>query len=338
MRTFLAPPVERPPAPGPAPTFSVVIPVYNAAATVGEAIESALRQTVPAHEVIVCDDGSTDDLDDAIAPYRERIIFMRKENGGGASALNAAAARATGEFVALLDADDAYASERLEALNELATARPDLDILTTDAVYEVDGREVGRFNGPANPFAVTQQREAILERCFIFGPAVLRARLLKVGGWDESVAIAYDWDLWLRLILNGSQAGSVDEPLFRYRLHDASLSARRAESLRERVTILERVRSHPGLTDAERVKLGASLAGHRRNALLAEAQDSIRAARPDARARALAIAREHAFGRRTRLRALVLAHAPASVRARLLRVAGFGPRSERRQVTEDGRT
>jgi glycosyltransferase involved in cell wall biosynthesis len=335
VRTFLAPPAERPTVPTRTPTFSVVIPVYNAAATVGEAIESVLRQTAAAHEVIVCDDGSTDGLDDAIAPYRERVVFVRKENGGGASALNAAAALATGEFVALVDSDDAYLPERLEALTELVTVRPDLDLLTTDAVYEVDGREVGRFNGPANPFAVARQREAILERCFIFAPAVRRARLHEVGGWDESVAIAYDWDLWLRLILGGSQAGSVDEPLVRYRLHDASLSARRAESLRERVAILERARSHPGLAVAERMTLAASLAGHRRNVLLAEAQESIRAARPDARARALAIARERGFGRRTRLRALFLANAPASVRARLLGIAGFGPRSERRQVTED---
>jgi len=332
---FLVRPADRVPLAGRTPTLSVLIPVYNAAATVGEAIESALRQTVPAHEVVVCDDGSTDGVDDALAPYRDRIVFPRKENGGGASALNAAAARATGDFVVVLDSDDAYAPRRLEALAELAAARPDLDILTADALYEIDGRAVGRFNGPANPFAVSDQRLAIVGRCFLFAPAVRRTRLLDVGGWDESLAIGYDWDCWLRVMLDCAAAGSVDQPLVHYRLHDASLSARRIQSLRERVTILERALAHPGLTSAEQDHLEASLAGHRRNVLLAEAYHSIQAARSDPRDRALAVARERAFGRRVRLRALALAHTPSRARRRLLGITGFGPRSERRQVTDD---
>jgi glycosyltransferase involved in cell wall biosynthesis len=333
VRPFLAPPPAGELGPGARPSFSVLIPVYNAAETVEEAIESALTQTVPPHEVIVCDDGSTDDLERALRPYRERVVVLRQDNAGGAAALNTAARRASADFVVLLDADDAYLPERLEALSELATARPDLDIVTTDALYEVDGKTVGRFNGSANRFETSAQRERILERCFIVAPAVRRTRLLDAGGWDESLAIVYDWDCWLRLILDGSLAGSVDEPLVRYRLHDSSLSARRVESLRSRVTILERAASNRHLTDAERRVLARSLAEHRRTAQLAEAQEAIRSARPDARARALAVAREPAFGRRTRLRALLLAHAPAALRPRLLPVVGFGARSERRQVT-----
>jgi hypothetical protein len=237
----------------------------------------------------------------------------------------------------VLDSDDAYAPGRLEALGELAAARPDLDVLTTDAFYEVDGRRVGRFNGPANPFPVSGQRVAILERCYLFAPAVRRTRLLAVGGWDESLAIGYDWECWLRVILDGAAAGSVDEPLVHYRLHDASLSARRIESLRERVTILERAAAHPALTSAERGYLESSLAAHRRNVLLAEAHHSIQAARGDARDRVLAVAQERAFGRRVRLRALALAHVPSPARRRLLGLAGFGPRSERRHVTDDSR-
>jgi glycosyl transferase family 2 len=337
VRGFLAPPPARPERSGATtPTFSILVPVYNSAATIAETLESAFAQTVPPHDVVVCDDGSTDRLDDAIAPYRDRIAFIRKENGGGASALNAAAARARGEFVALLDADDVYAPERVEALTELAAARPDLDIVTTDAFYELDGHAAGRFNGPANPFEAVNQREAILERCFILAPAVRRTRLLEAGGWDPSLAIGYDWDCWLRLILDGSVAGSVDEPLLGYRLHDESLSAKRIESFRERIAILERAGSQAVLTDSERRTLDASLGAHRRTLLLAEAHESMRDASPDARARLLAVTREPGFGRRTRLKAYLLAHAPASARVRLLEIAGFGGRSERRQVTADG--
>ena len=102
MSRFLAPPPERPAEPGPPPSFSVIIAAYQAAHTIGEAVESALEQTSPPHEVIVCDDGSTDDLAGTLTPYGGRIVLLRKENGGAASARNVALRAASGEFVAQL--------------------------------------------------------------------------------------------------------------------------------------------------------------------------------------------------------------------------------------------
>src|SRR5436305_1316030 len=107
----------RPPAPPPEPglkspaerpTFSIVITAYQAAGTIATAVESALAQTHPALEVLVVDDGSTDDLAVALAPYAERIRVVRRENGGGAAARNTGAESARGDFMAVLDADDAY--------------------------------------------------------------------------------------------------------------------------------------------------------------------------------------------------------------------------------------
>lgn len=258
MFRFLVPPPAGPTAPGPTPSFSIVIRAYQAAATIGEAIESALAQTLPA-ELIVCDDGSTDDLDAALAPYLDRIRLIRKENGGGASALNVGARAATGEFVAILDADDVYDARRIEALAELGTVRPDLDIITTDAYLEAGGEIVGRFN-ESTPFDVDDQRAAILRSCFVGGwPAVRRSRVLAAGGWDESLRIGNDWDCWLRLILDGARAGLVDEPLMRYRRDSRGLTSDRIASLRERVHILEKARSHPSLTRRERRILESSI-------------------------------------------------------------------------------
>src|SRR5919199_2240977 len=252
MSRFLAPPPERAVAAAAPPTFSVLVPTYDAAATVGETIASALGQTAPPHEVIVCDDGSTDDLDAALEPYRDRIELVRKANGGGASALNAAAAAATGEFVVVLDSDDAYLPGRLEALGELAAARPDLDVLSTNVILEADGRDVGRFYTPEQPFPVDDQRAAMLRWCWLFAPAVRREAVRAVGGWDESIRIAYDWDCWMRLVLAGCRAGIVDEPLVRYRLRPGSLASRRAAALRDRAVVLEKNSSHPSLTAEER--------------------------------------------------------------------------------------
>ncbi|HYZ76630.1 MAG TPA: glycosyltransferase [Gaiellaceae bacterium] len=316
MSRFLAPPPERQLEPGPPPRFSVLVPAYNAAATIAEAVESALGQTAPPHEVIVCDDGSTDDLEGALAPYRDRIVLVHKENGGGASALNAAAAGASGDFLVVLDSDDAYLPTRLEAMGALASARPDLDVLSTDALLEVDGRAVARFYTGAQPFPAGRQREAILDRCFLFAPAVRRDRLERIGGWDESIPIAYDWDCWLRLVLDGCAVGIVDEPLVRYRLRHGSLASRRAAALRDRVVVLEKARSHPTLTRTERRLLEHSLRVKRRRALLAEAEAAVRGG-DGARRSTLALAAAPGLPLATRAKALAAALFPAAARRRL---------------------
>jgi glycosyltransferase involved in cell wall biosynthesis len=131
---YLMPPATGELERGQVPTFSIVIAAHNAAGTIAEAVESALAQTLPAIEVIVGDDGSTDETAAALDPYRERIRYFRQEHRGVASTRNAALKIARGDFFAVLDADDAYLPERLEALAGLSATRPDLDLLCTDLV------------------------------------------------------------------------------------------------------------------------------------------------------------------------------------------------------------
>src|SRR5581483_6621841 len=183
---------------------------------------------------------------------------------------------ATGDFLAILDADDAYHPRRLQALGRLAAERPDLDLITTDARFVVDGEAVGTF-ADYNPFAVGDQRAAILQTCFVGGwPAVRLARLREVGGFDERLRTGYDWDCWLRLILAGARAGLVAEPLYDYRLHPHSLTANRAATLWDRVRLLEQVRDDPRLTARERRVLHASLRTHRTRAVEAEVAAALR--------------------------------------------------------------
>ena len=129
-----------------------MIPAYQAAATIAGAVRSALAQTHPAHEVIVVDDGSTDDLDAALRPFADRSSLIRKENGGGASARNAGAEAASGDFIAILDADDAYHPRRLEALAALARRAPTSTWSRPMPGFVVDGEAVGSFRAH-NPFA-----------------------------------------------------------------------------------------------------------------------------------------------------------------------------------------
>ena len=191
--------------------------------------------------MIVCDDGSTDEPETAIAGFSDRVVLLRKTNGGGASALNHGLAAATGEFVAILDADDFYDPERTTAIGAAAASRPDLDIVTTDAWLVRGGMRVGTYSS-VNPFAVRRQRAAILTTCFPGGwPAVRRERLLEAGGFDESYRVAYDWECWLRLILGGSSVGMVDAPLMTYHVHEGSLSADKLVSLQDRLRLLRAV-------------------------------------------------------------------------------------------------
>jgi glycosyltransferase involved in cell wall biosynthesis len=317
VRPTVAPP--RPPSVerAPPPSFSVIIGAFQAAGTIREAVESVLCQTYPASEVIVCDDGSTDGTADVLAAFAQHIVCLRKPNGGGASALNACLRVAKGDFVSILDADDALEPQALEALAELAARRPDLDILQTDAAFVSEGATLGRLSAES-PFAVDDQRLVIFDHCFVLHPAVRRSRLLDSGGFDESFRIVYDWDCWIRLLLAGSKAGLCVDPLYRYRVSEDGLSAKRLENLRERVSMLEKVAGRDDLEPTERSALSTALERHRRSFLLADARDAARTGRKGRRRRALAVVGNPGFSLRTRSKALAACVLPRTAARRFV--------------------
>src|ERR1700757_3250419 len=106
MRPTLAPPPPGLIQPAPAPSFSVVIAAHNAADTIAEAVASAIAQTLRAKEVVVCDDGSDDDFESAVAPFRPQITTVHQPNLGEGAAKNSGVSQASGDFVVFLDADD----------------------------------------------------------------------------------------------------------------------------------------------------------------------------------------------------------------------------------------
>jgi glycosyltransferase involved in cell wall biosynthesis len=308
---FLAPPAQQSIEPTPAPTFSVIVAAYQVADLIGEALDSIRQQTVAPLEVIVCDDGSTDGLEQALSTYGDEIVLLRKEHGGEASAKNAAAFAARGDFVVILDADDLYLPMRLEALTALAQARPDLDILTTDAYLVVNGRRVRRNYGERWRFDVVDQRRAIVQRNFIFGhAAVRRERLLEHGGFDESILWTTDWDLWLRLILDGSLVGAVDQPLALYRVRPTSLTARRRELTLGKIATLEKAERNAALRADERPVLASALAGHRLELRLIDLRAAVAAGGSALRRRAVALLAAPGLAPKNRLEVGAIALAP----------------------------
>lgn len=316
---MLAPPHEGPLAPRhEPPTFSVVIPVYQGADTIGEAIASVLAQTVPPHEIIVADDGSTDDLAGALAPYRDRITLLTDENRGVAAARNRGVRRASGEFVVVSDADDLMLPRAIDALGDFAMARPDLDILVRTAwVQRGDVRILSRTADRPH-FPVDDQRIGILRDNFIPGHAAFRRqRLLAAGGYDESLRCGEDYDSWIRLIFAGSRAGLLLEPLQLMRPRPGSLSTRRTVCIAACITSISKLAGRDDLSERER-----EIAAERVKSLQSwlreeEAKLALVEGAPDARRRCLSVARDANQNPRARSKALLALLAPKSA-ARLL--------------------
>jgi glycosyltransferase involved in cell wall biosynthesis len=290
----------------------VLIPAYNAADTIGEALESVLTQRPAALEVIVSDDGSEDDLDAVLSGFGEHVRVVRGPNAGLPTARNRAAAVAQGELLALLDADDVWLPGRVAALTEVAAARPDLSIITTDAVVTQDGRPDPDTYYGLRHFEVDDQECHILRENFVFGAGAVRAAALaSVGGYDPAARWAEDWDLWIRLIHRGHRAGLVDVPLYEYRRRTGSLSNRKVDLALGVLTVLGGAR--PLLCDDRHREV---LAQTEREWRVAAARYA-RQAR-DSRRRALVLAALRTRGQPVSARAVTLAYGvvPASIHRR----------------------
>lgn len=273
--------VERP------PTLSVIITYYRGEATIGDAVRSALEQTVQPFEIVVCDDGSPDDLEAGLGGLREHVKIVRKANGGTGSALNAAARAAAGDYLVQLDVDDAFRERRLEAVAAVLASRPDVDLVSGDALIEYGDRVVGTI-GEINPHPREGGRETMLERNWLPWPAARRSLVLEDGGWDERFQVFEDWDRWLRLLLAGATVAYVHEPLYRWRLSPHSRSsASRVAHYEDQVLLTEKALAGTHLTPAER-DLAVSLLGRRHSSLQrARARDAVLGRRADARRRSL---------------------------------------------------
>jgi GT2 family glycosyltransferase len=190
--------------------------------------------------------------------------------------------------------------------------RPDLDIVTTDSRLVLGGGEVGRFSD-YNAFDVDDQRSAILESCFIGGwPAVRLSRLRAIGGWDERMRIAYDWDCWLRLIFAGARAGLVTDAYHDYRVDSGGLTAGRRLALWERVRLLERARTERQLSPRELEVLGRSLRRHRTRAVQSDIEAGLTGTVP--RLRLLQHALSGGIDPRARAKSALAAAAPGLAR------------------------
>jgi glycosyltransferase involved in cell wall biosynthesis len=204
--------------------ISVVIPSHGAAAWIRRAVDSALAQTYAAHEIIVVDDGSTDDTAAIVASYGDRVRLILQVHAGVSAARNRGVAAATGEWLAFLDADDAFRPRKLALQKAAVDADARLRLVYGAARVVSGGRELRTIEA----FPSTKLWPALRYRSPILPSTVLLRRdsFLAVGGFDASLRVAEDWDLWLKLLHACSPAAfhGIDEVLSDYTLVEGSLS------------------------------------------------------------------------------------------------------------------
>jgi glycosyltransferase involved in cell wall biosynthesis len=297
-------------APQDPPRLTVAITYYKGADVICDAVRSVLAQTVAPLEIVICDDGSPDDLAAALGPLCEHVKIVRKENGGTGSALNAAMRAASGDYVVQLDQDDALAPRRVEAIAAVLAARPDLDVVVTDAVIELDSREVTKLSA-IDPYPLNDQRVAMIATCTFLWPTVRRSLALESGGWSETLKVIEDWDFALRLVLDGARVAYVHDQLYHWRLTPGSRSSsNRAAHFEDQVNLTETALTHPSLSAGERAAAQTLLAARRRSLAREQARRSLELHEPDARRRSLALVTGHGFDRATRVKAAVAVLSP----------------------------
>jgi glycosyltransferase involved in cell wall biosynthesis len=184
------------------PLVSVIIPTYNRASLVKEAVDSVLAQSYRNFELIVVDDGSTDGTACELARYRDALQLVWQTHRGVAAARNSGVRRAKGEYLAFLDSDDLWLRKKLETQTDFMAHNPQFEICQTEEVWIRRGIRVNpkaRHRKPSGDIFYSS-----LKLCLVSPSAVMMTRQLfrKSGGFDESFSVGEDYDLWLRIAVD----------------------------------------------------------------------------------------------------------------------------------------
>ena len=225
-----------------APLFSAIIVTYNCGPWISGAVDSILAQTIDDLEIVVVDDGSTDDTAQVLEPYLDRIRYIRQENQGVAAARNTGVRESCGRIPVFLDADDAWEPTALEKVAAAFEAQPEVGYVSfTARAMDVDGNLTSRIIGKKSPGPFYNTKDLLGRdsgRASWF--AVRREVKERVGPYDEVLRSAEDCDIALRLSFE-TRMMNLQEPLLRYRVRPGSLSRDGRLNARCWIRILEKL-------------------------------------------------------------------------------------------------
>lgn len=230
------------------PLVSAVIPAYNAERFLEDAIRSVLEQTYEPIECVVVDDGSTDGTRKIAGALGGRVRCVSRSRGGVSAARNAGAAATSGDYLAFLDADDAWLPEKISLQMEVVSNRPEVVLVYTGLIVADEGLVRQLVIDPPQP------HEAI-ENTILLRPAVMsisqtsliaRSAFDAVGGFDERLSTSADADLGCRLALTGP-ISVVDRPLVLYRRHAGQMHLDAGAMQRDMTIVLDKLFTDPRL-------------------------------------------------------------------------------------------
>lgn len=208
------------------PRVSIIIPAYNVAQYITEALDSVLAQTLTNYEVIVINDGSPDttELERVLEAYREHIVYVKQENRGVSGARNTGLRLARADFVAQLDPDDSWLPNYLEVQMPIIESDPTIDVLYPNAEIFGNTSDAGKELMIFLPSEgeVTFERLVSQECNVITCVTARRESLFRAGLFDEDLRCSEDFDLWLRIIKQGGRIAYHRQILARYRRRQGS--------------------------------------------------------------------------------------------------------------------
>jgi glycosyltransferase involved in cell wall biosynthesis len=246
------------------PQATVIIPAFDAASTVGETLDSVVAQTLANYQVVVVDDGSTDGTPDVVAARRDpRMEIVRTEHRGVAHARNVGSARARGEIVAFLDADDLWLPDTLATQVSFLTEQPDVGVVFGDCRFLAPDGPLTRtlaesVHQPARPTL----RDLLITRPVPLSTVAIRLSVLRaLGGFDASLESCEDYDLWYRALARQMVLASAGRVLAVIRIRPDGLSASLKRYRISMARVLRKLCAHEGLGAEIRAIALAELAG-----------------------------------------------------------------------------
>lgn len=221
--------------------ISVIIPTYNRANTLPRALDSVLAQSRPANEIIVIDDGSSDETCSLIQSDYPQVVYLHQPNAGVSAARNLGIKQAKGDWIALLDSDDEWLPEKLEQQADAINAEPEYQLCHCDEIWIRNGKRV-------NPMKKHSKSGGwIFDRCLPLcaispSASIIKKSLLEaLGLFDESLPACEDYDLWLK-VCSQQPVLYIDEPLLKkYGGHEDQLSQKHWGMDRFRIQALDNV-------------------------------------------------------------------------------------------------
>jgi glycosyltransferase involved in cell wall biosynthesis len=229
------------------PKVSVIIPLYNGKKFIKETLDTVFKQTYKDYELIIVNDGSTDNPESVLKPYLSKIKYITQKNSGcPAGAFNTGIAQSSGDYIAFLDQDDLWRKDKLQKQVEILDQKPEVGLVATNVIIfdDTSRKKIGTLWKKTKKILSQRQAQSKLLRTnFLINPSAIMVRrevFEKDEYCDERFKLADDYELWYRIAKKWDLA-LIEEPLTYYRHYSRSLSKNHYKMLKDLVLFYEMV-------------------------------------------------------------------------------------------------